>query len=231
MQSSLGVRFLAIQHSKPGIVLPRCRLAPLLQLTGPSTVPLIARLSRKRHIKAGASEGTEEGAMAPASSTGYPLRFPNPWLAAAIAFGLGQLIILALNDALLPGALRDLYYSIGGRAAGLLHPFSPKGKLLWRGEEAMGAALELLAVANAHRERLLQQQCSAPDTLQSPAHRQSDTLEDGSDFESTSMPVAGSASTHRSGSGEAQGWGGSAGRSRSCGQRPTRGRRRLFLGC
>jgi hypothetical protein len=52
------------------------------------------------------------GAMAPASSTGYPLRFPNPWLAAAIAFGLGQLIILALNDALLPGALRDLYYSI-----------------------------------------------------------------------------------------------------------------------
>lgn len=68
----------------------------------------------------------------------------------------------------------------------------------------MGAALELLAVANAHRERLLQQQCSASDTLQSPAHRQSDTLEDGSDFESTSMPVAGSASTHRSGSGEAQ---------------------------
>ena len=54
------------------------------------------------------------GAMAPASSAGYPLRFPNPWLAAAIAFGLGQLCILALNDALLPAALRGLYYSIVG---------------------------------------------------------------------------------------------------------------------
>lgn len=54
------------------------------------------------------------GAMAPASSAGFPLQFPNPWLAGAVAFGLGQLYILALNDALLPAALRALYYGIVG---------------------------------------------------------------------------------------------------------------------
>ncbi len=54
------------------------------------------------------------GAMAPAKSTGYPLRFPNPLLAAAIAFGLGQLCILALNDSLLPSPLRALLYGIVG---------------------------------------------------------------------------------------------------------------------
>lgn len=36
-----------------------------------------------------------------------------------------------------------------GAAAGLLHPFSPRGKLLWRGEEAMIDALELVAAAEA----------------------------------------------------------------------------------
>lgn len=52
--------------------------------------------------------------MAPAPVRGYPLGFPNPWLAGAIAFGLGQLYILALQDSLLPGALRTLYYGIVG---------------------------------------------------------------------------------------------------------------------
>jgi len=55
--------------------------------------------------------------MAPAPSQGYPLGFPNPWLAGAVAFGLGQLYILALNDSLLPGALRALYYGILGDSA------------------------------------------------------------------------------------------------------------------
>lgn len=65
----------------------------------------------------GASESplsAVSGAMAPASSAGFPLRFPSPWLAGAVAFGLGQLYILALNDALLPAALRAVYYSIVG---------------------------------------------------------------------------------------------------------------------
>ncbi|KAL3149187.1 hypothetical protein ABBQ32_002016 [Trebouxia sp. C0010 RCD-2024] len=34
-----------------------------------------------------------------------------------------------------------------GAAGGLLHPFSPKGKLLWKGQEAFEAALELIAAA------------------------------------------------------------------------------------
>ncbi|KAF6266139.1 hypothetical protein COO60DRAFT_644965 [Scenedesmus sp. NREL 46B-D3] len=34
-----------------------------------------------------------------------------------------------------------------GAAAGLLHPFSPKGKLLWKAHEAMASALQLLEAA------------------------------------------------------------------------------------
>ncbi|EIE18262.1 FAD dependent oxidoreductase [Coccomyxa subellipsoidea C-169] len=69
-----------------------------------------------------------------------------------------------------------------GAAAGLLHPFSPKGKLLWHGEEAMGAALELLAVANAHRERMLQQQSSEINPTES-RHRAPDAHKDYADSE------------------------------------------------
>ena len=36
-----------------------------------------------------------------------------------------------------------------GASAGLLHPYTPRGKLLWRGEECMKAALDLVAVAAA----------------------------------------------------------------------------------
>ena len=36
-----------------------------------------------------------------------------------------------------------------GASAGLLHPYTPRGKLLWRGEECMEAALDLVAVAAA----------------------------------------------------------------------------------
>ncbi|KAG2436276.1 hypothetical protein HXX76_006587 [Chlamydomonas incerta] len=36
-----------------------------------------------------------------------------------------------------------------GAAAGLLHPYSPRGKLLWRGQEAMDEALQLVAAAEA----------------------------------------------------------------------------------
>ncbi|GIM09231.1 hypothetical protein Vretimale_13112 [Volvox reticuliferus] len=49
----------------------------------------------------------------------------------------------------------DLYDAAGiaaggsGAAAGLLHPYNPRGKLLWRGEEAMAATLELVAAAAA----------------------------------------------------------------------------------
>ena len=34
-----------------------------------------------------------------------------------------------------------------GAAAGIVEPFTPRGRLLWRGEEAMAAALELAAAA------------------------------------------------------------------------------------
>ena len=50
------------------------------------------------------------GAMA----KGYPLQLPDPWLAAAIAFGMSQLYILALNDALLPDVMRSAYYGVVG---------------------------------------------------------------------------------------------------------------------
>ncbi|KAK9842126.1 hypothetical protein WJX84_004137 [Apatococcus fuscideae] len=40
-----------------------------------------------------------------------------------------------------------------GAAAGLLHPFSPTGKVLWKGEEAMQAALQLVAAAEAAASR------------------------------------------------------------------------------
>lgn len=40
-----------------------------------------------------------------------------------------------------------------GAAAGLLHPFAPTGKVLWRAQEAMEAALELLAAAEAAAEQ------------------------------------------------------------------------------
>ncbi|GLI63662.1 hypothetical protein VaNZ11_006699 [Volvox africanus] len=49
----------------------------------------------------------------------------------------------------------DLYDAAGiaaggsGAAAGLLHPYNPRGKLLWRGEEAMAAAMELVDAAEA----------------------------------------------------------------------------------
>jgi hypothetical protein len=34
-----------------------------------------------------------------------------------------------------------------GAAAGLLHPLTPKGRMLWRGEEALADAMQLLQVA------------------------------------------------------------------------------------
>ncbi|KAG1668890.1 hypothetical protein FOA52_016059 [Chlamydomonas sp. UWO 241] len=40
-----------------------------------------------------------------------------------------------------------------GSAAGLLHPYSPRGKMLWKGEEAMAVALQLVEVAAAHERR------------------------------------------------------------------------------
>ncbi|MEW5299269.1 MAG: hypothetical protein WDW36_002301 [Sanguina aurantia] len=42
-----------------------------------------------------------------------------------------------------------------GAAAGLLHPFSPKCKLLWQGGQAMSAALELIGAAEAALEQTL----------------------------------------------------------------------------
>ena len=40
-----------------------------------------------------------------------------------------------------------------GAAAGLIHPFAPTGKPMWRGAEAFREAEALVAVAEAHRER------------------------------------------------------------------------------
>jgi hypothetical protein len=40
------------------------------------------------------------------------ISFPNPLLVAALAFGMTQVYALALNDALLPEALRSLYYGV-----------------------------------------------------------------------------------------------------------------------
>eukprot|EP00249_Psilotum_nudum_P002689 c15815_g1_i2 orf=626-1438(-) len=41
-----------------------------------------------------------------------------------------------------------------GVSGGLLHPYSPKGKLVWKGLEGWNAALELLAVAEATDDRI-----------------------------------------------------------------------------
>ena len=40
-----------------------------------------------------------------------------------------------------------------GASAGLLHPYTPRGKLLWRGEECMAAAMDLVAAAEAAVQR------------------------------------------------------------------------------
>lgn len=44
-----------------------------------------------------------------------------------------------------------------GAAGGLLHPFSPKGKLLWRGQQAFETALELIGLAEAGVQQVSQQ--------------------------------------------------------------------------
>eukprot|EP00775_Hariotina_reticulata_P006660 gene6660-6884_t len=55
----------------------------------------------------------------------------------------GQAVHVTVVDAVGIGA------GGSGAAAGLLHPYTPKGKLLWRAQEALAAALDLLAVAEA----------------------------------------------------------------------------------
>ncbi|KAL0055085.1 hypothetical protein WJX82_006839 [Trebouxia sp. C0006] len=50
-----------------------------------------------------------------------------------------------------------------GAAGGLLHPFSPKGKLLWQGQQAFETALELIAEAEAGAQQLSQQTGTAAD--------------------------------------------------------------------
>lgn len=44
-----------------------------------------------------------------------------------------------------------------GAAAGLLHPFSPKGKLTWLGMEGLSASVSLIKAAEAADPRLKQQ--------------------------------------------------------------------------
>ncbi|DBA97380.1 TPA: hypothetical protein ACH3X1_015107 [Trebouxia sp. C0004] len=44
-----------------------------------------------------------------------------------------------------------------GAAGGLLHPFSPKGKVLWQGQQAFETALELIALAEDGAQQLSQQ--------------------------------------------------------------------------
>eukprot|EP00873_Tetraselmis_striata_P043043 jgi/Tetstr1/463307/TSEL_008231.t1 len=66
-----------------------------------------------------------------------------------------HLLASARHDA--PVAV-DLYDCVGlgaggsGAAAGLLHPYTSRGKLLWKGAEGVEAALELVAAAEQHAE-------------------------------------------------------------------------------
>mmetsp|Transcript_3695 Transcript_3695/g.10651 ORF Transcript_3695/g.10651 Transcript_3695/m.10651 type:complete len:180 (+) Transcript_3695:564-1103(+) len=43
--------------------------------------------------------------------------------------------------------MEDLGAGGSGAAGGLMHPFTPRGKMLWRGDEGVDAALELLDAA------------------------------------------------------------------------------------
>ena len=51
-------------------------------------------------------------------------------------------------------------YGATGVAAGLIHPFAPSGKLLWRGTEAFEDAVELVNAATAHSSRNFSQSSS-----------------------------------------------------------------------
>lgn len=98
----------------------------------------------------------------------------------------------------------DVYDSVGiaaggsGAAAGLLHPLTPRGKLLWRGPDAMRDALELVEVAEAAAAR-----CAAAESANAgaghPANgqfvwrfgmvRPAASLKQAKDFAKNSAPV------------------------------------------
>ena len=51
------------------------------------------------------------GAMAAEAGRGYPLRPPNPWATGLVAFGLTQLYLFVINEALVPEGIRMVLYA------------------------------------------------------------------------------------------------------------------------
>jgi len=82
--------------------------------------------------------------------------------------GLGTPVEIALFDA------HGIASGGSGAAAGLLHPYSPKGKPLWKGAEALQVALELIQAAQqptySPEASLVSNQASDPEGDMGPQH-------------------------------------------------------------
>ena len=50
--------------------------------------------------------------MAAKTGRGYPLRPPNPWTTGLVAFGLTQLYLFFINEALVPEGIRIVLYAL-----------------------------------------------------------------------------------------------------------------------
>ena len=50
--------------------------------------------------------------MAPAEGRGYPLRAPRAWTTALVTFGLLQLYLFVINEALVPEGIRIVIYGV-----------------------------------------------------------------------------------------------------------------------
>ncbi|KAK9833582.1 hypothetical protein WJX81_008540 [Elliptochloris bilobata] len=104
--------------------------------------------------------------------SGLPLFVPRPALRFAVIGGgfagcavAWHLLAAARAHSPIAVTLYDGAGLCGGAsraAAGLLHPFTPRGRLLWRGDEAVADALELVAAAEAAAARAAA--CAACDT-------------------------------------------------------------------
>eukprot|EP00884_Botryococcus_braunii_P015276 jgi/Botrbrau1/2431/Bobra.0395s0053.1 len=90
-----------------------------------------------------------------------------------------------------------------GAAAGLLHPFSPRGKVLWKGVEAMEAAKQLLAVAEAAREAHSAESPHPPFVWWQPFLRPATSEKQAADFQKVAGPTEGSVTSRAVGVEEA----------------------------